>query len=827
MTKLSEIKINKLYIIFTILIAAFMFGILIFLNDITPFGDKTFLVFDMKRQYVDFYGYYKSIIQGRNSIFYTFDGALGYGSLGFFIYYLTSPFLLILSLFPVQFYPLGITLIIGCKIVLIAFSMVFYLLKKNNNSIYSIIGALAFSFSGFVISQSMNTMWIDVLVLFPILMYFLEIMILEGKNTGYVFTLIAMFWLNYYITYQVLIFVFIWTIYIILINGRSGFVKKTLKVIYASFVSGLTLMIALLPVAIELFNSPKDILKEGLKKKDEALLIKDIIKNIIPGSYEIKNAFDGGPIIYITIPLFIFFVLFFCISAIDFWKRIGIFGILLIFMFSFLGKTLNLLWHAGMEPSGYPFREAFMLAFVMIVCSTEALCDLKAIKLKNLLIGILISGLVLYLALCVDKAYLLYSRTVYIIIVFAVCSCYVLISRFCSKRIIYLVFGIFFSLLLLTELILNGDMLLKVQLNNSERASYFKNNYIKTNALVNDIREKDDSFYRIENLTPREQNDSMIYDYMGVTHYSSSGLLNVRKYLQSLGLNDNGLYTEFGRDVPYSLQSLLGIKYLISEDNVYKNDYSLPIGIYLNDVNMSFTDINNNSFDNIDNYFSFVLNKRVNVFKNIEYNVTSRNEADTKIYDYHLNNYDYDNVYMYIPEIKEKGIRNIDVYSNDKFLMNYGNMSNYRIVKLNDLPEENASISLSYTEKIDAELNPIFVTEDIEKLKAFSGSVNKVDIKRNKKNELSFEVMGNGYVLLTIPYEKGWHIYSDNRRIEPIKVFDTFMLIPLEAGSSHITMRFVPTGFYLGLALTVLGIVLLLNLTNMTHKVKIILFEKN
>jgi uncharacterized membrane protein YfhO len=67
---------------------------------ITPFGDNTFLYDDMKRQYVDFYSYYRQIFYSSNDFLYSFSKGIGGGMAGFSAYYLTSPLLLFFIFVP-------------------------------------------------------------------------------------------------------------------------------------------------------------------------------------------------------------------------------------------------------------------------------------------------------------------------------------------------------------------------------------------------------------------------------------------------------------------------------------------------------------------------------------------------------------------------------------------------------------------------------------------------------------------------------------------------------------------------------------------------------
>ena len=56
-------------------------------------------MYDLKRQYADYYAYYRTILSGKNNVFYSFSTTLGSGTIGFFAYYMTSPFIMLLSLF--------------------------------------------------------------------------------------------------------------------------------------------------------------------------------------------------------------------------------------------------------------------------------------------------------------------------------------------------------------------------------------------------------------------------------------------------------------------------------------------------------------------------------------------------------------------------------------------------------------------------------------------------------------------------------------------------------------------------------------------------------
>jgi hypothetical protein len=95
--------------------------------------------------------------------------------------------------------------------------------------------------------------------------------------------------------------------------------------------------------------------------------------------------------------------------------------------------------------------------------------------------------------------------------------------------------------------------------------------------LVDTIKSSDPGFYRMGNLTPREQNDSMQFTYNGITHYSSEDSIDVRRFLRRLGFDYNGLYSSYGNSNTRTADSILGVKYVLSRNDYTENKAVFPI----------------------------------------------------------------------------------------------------------------------------------------------------------------------------------------------------------------------------------------------------------
>ena len=66
---------------------------------ISPFGDKSVLISDLRGQYVSYYLNFRDALWGGRSLFYSWSRNLSGEMFGIYAYYMASPFMLIVMLF--------------------------------------------------------------------------------------------------------------------------------------------------------------------------------------------------------------------------------------------------------------------------------------------------------------------------------------------------------------------------------------------------------------------------------------------------------------------------------------------------------------------------------------------------------------------------------------------------------------------------------------------------------------------------------------------------------------------------------------------------------
>ncbi|HCS93717.1 MAG TPA: hypothetical protein DIW15_03275 [Bavariicoccus seileri] len=84
MKRITQKKLS-IYVI-SFLLPVLLVTVVMFRQGILPFGDVTLLNADLDIQYIDFYGYLQNVLQGKDSLFYSFYKSLGGNVMSLFAY---------------------------------------------------------------------------------------------------------------------------------------------------------------------------------------------------------------------------------------------------------------------------------------------------------------------------------------------------------------------------------------------------------------------------------------------------------------------------------------------------------------------------------------------------------------------------------------------------------------------------------------------------------------------------------------------------------------------------------------------------------------------
>ena len=794
-------------------------------NKTYPFGKEILPKYDGYYQYAGFTSYYKNVLLGNESLFYSFKGLLGYNFYATSIYYMFNPTNL-LCIFStskniLEYY----TFIILLRIGLSGFTMCKYLKYKfkNQSNLRYIIFSISYALMAYNVCYFFNYMYFDTVVLFPIVVLGLDKLIYERKNRLYIISLTLSIISNFYIGYMVCIFSLLYFIYNIVIYKLDKNIIKDF--IISSLLSGFMCMIIIIPEASELLKG-KALLYTSSKTEYFKFNINflNIFYKFLPGSTSNYDLEYGMVNIYVSLFVIILVIKYFFNKKISKKERITTLIFILFFLFSISFNLLDFAWQLFQRPIWYPNRYIFTFSFFLITIAMKEITNItyKTNIKENLIIIISFILLTLYSIISLKIHNDNLKIISYILGIILILQYTFFLN---NKNAKYLLVMLFFI-----EVTTNAIFTLKIMGKTTTMTQYKTNEEINEKAVkhIKEIENKDNNFYRMELSTSTVHNSPSLLNYNGINHFNSVKNAKTLNFLNKFNYQvTDDTSVEFNNYNPY-LTSLLGIKYIngSKDEMYYENVYNENPYMYLNKdalslgymiYNKEFKE-SNSSYQNTENLINSMLNTDIKRYKVID----SFNGKDTEIKE-------IDNKKYVISKTSIK-IEMEDKASNSMFLIPSRNISfvaNYSIF-INDEEIKDAVIKQSPIFINKGDTYKIIIKSNLSKTELNSLKWYQIDydkyietINELKKNEFNItkynkdnHIEGNidvnndkNVLLLTIPYDKGWNIYVDDNKVNYDICFDSFICLDLDKGKHNIKMNYVPSGFIVGLIISSLAFI--------------------
>ena len=794
-------------------------------NKTYPFGKEILPKYDGYYQYAGFTSYYKNVLLGKESLFYSFKGLLGYNFYATSIYYMFNPTNL-LCIFStseniLEYY----TFIILLRIGLSGFTMCKYLKYKfkNQSNLRYIIFSISYALMAYNVCYFFNYMYFDTVVLFPIVVLGLDKLIYERKNRLYIISLTLSIISNFYIGYMVCIFSLLYFIYNIVIYKLDKNIIKDF--IISSLLSGFMCMIIIIPEASELLKG-KALLYASSKTEYFKFNMNflNIFYKFLPGSTSNYDLEYGMVNIYVSLFVIILVIKYFFNKKISKKERIATLIFILFFLFSISFNLLDFAWQLFQKPIWYPNRYIFTFSFFLITIAMKEITNItyKTNIKKNLIIIISFILLTLYSIISLKIHNDNLKIISYILGIILILQYTFFLN---NKNAKYLLVMLFFI-----EVTTNAIFTLKIMGKTTTMTQYKTNEEINEKAVkhIKEIENKDNNFYRMELSTSTVHNSPSLLNYNGINHFNSVKNAKTLNFLNKFNYQvTDDTSVEFNNYNPY-LTSLLGIKYIngSKDEMYYENVYNKNPYMYLNKdalslgymiYNKEFKE-SNSSYQNTENLINSMLNTDIKRYKVID----NFNGEDTEIKE-------IDNKKYVISKTSIK-IEMEDKASNSMFLIPSRNISfvaNYSIF-INDEEIKDAVIKQSPIFINKGDTYKIIIKSNLSKTELNSLKWYQIDydkyietINELKKNEFNItkynkddHIEGNidvnndkNVLLLTIPYDKGWNIYVDDNKVNYDICFDSFICLDLDKGKHNIKMNYVPSGFIVGLIISSLAFI--------------------
>lgn len=355
------------------LLAASASVIVLAILHITPFGNNNLLISDMGAQYNAFLTAWRHMLASHHITLYTFSQGLGSNFVPTMAYYLLSPFNLLLLLGKSCAVPVMVSWLLILKITLIAMTMTYFLSRHfNTTNKMLIVFALAFSLCGFVTISYFNIMWLDSLIWLPLVIDGVDQLLINKQIHRLFWWLTISIITNFYLGYMTCLFVGLYTIYQLfelrLPTWRAN-VTTLLSVIGVGCLAALTSCVVLLPTALGMLQTAKTV-KPTFSFLPEYGL--DIINQLGVGATNYQSHLVHAPAVFCTTFVALLVLFFWFNYRISQSHKIhaGIF--LLVLLLTINMQFFNNIWHLGSQPAGFPFRNVFMISFMMIIWGWES-----------------------------------------------------------------------------------------------------------------------------------------------------------------------------------------------------------------------------------------------------------------------------------------------------------------------------------------------------------------------------------------------------------------------------------------------------------------------
>ena len=833
-----------------------------FVFGVWPFGKESVLSLDLNGQYVYYYDHMYDVIYGGESVFYSWSRNLSGEWMGIIGYYLGSPFNWIVWLLPRQWILEGLLAMMCIKVGSIGLSMSVYLSRaKGFKKLTVIIFSVCYALCAYTIVQTMNPMWLDGVLALPLICLGLERFIDQGRFRLLVVSWVYAFVTCFYIGFMLAIFSVIYFLFYIIITKNTRAKELFFLKMFGALGLGVTAVLIscfmLIPVYESLSYGKFEFSTPNYELIENFPMIETFDK-LLPNSYDTVRM-SGLPFLYCGVITVLMLPAYFFHDKIRRGERIGYAALLLIMFFSMYIRPVDMMWHGGQMPNWLPYRYSFIVSFLMVVCAASAFDRLKEVSTKC--IGITCAG---WLAVMVYQENMdnfvadlnngrdtldNFSTILPAMVIVVVMTAIILQLRNKFNFDLRKNRTKLLSIVLLFAVCGEATYNTVGQISTQDTDIVYSNHDSYVDVIfpirdtVNEIKEKDDGFYRIEKLFFRTVNDPLAIGAYGLSHSSSTLNAQPIELLSRLGFTSRSHYTRYS-GATLITSSLFGVKYELTTPNnstgdikdaklpitVTENEYALPIN-YIADNNVQelvLTD--NDPFTAQTELLNALTGKERQYYERIydvDMNLVNLTQGSTT--DGHHSfavvtsgqtasvTYTFDmpktgELFMYLPSIYERAI-NLTLNGESKgqyfegdnnYMRNFGEFQQGEHITLvltltkDNLYFREAQFAIMDKEQVQIALNEL---KDLN-------SETECYLKNTTHVVTEVNCDADRTLFTTIPDEKGWTVYVDGQKSDYIVTAEALIAIPLSAGYHKVEMKFTTAGYPAAILLSLAGVII-------------------
>lgn len=813
---------------------------------------KTGMIVDMHHQYAPLLAQLRETLLGGGDPLYNFHIGIGTSMLPIFGYYLASPLNLLLLIFPESLLPEGILVITLIKNALTAAlfaACVQYIYRVRNAAVAA--AAVMYGMMMYVLAYSWNVMWLDGVMMLPLVVLGFERLMRTGKYGVYVLSLAYTLYANYYIGFMVCLFLVLYYLVYFFRQRRSAGrrARSFGRFAAGSLMGGGLAMFLLVPVYLALGQTSAA--GEKLPQLDNLFNMFGLLGQQLYGVAPTIRS-SNLPNLYCGLLPVLLLPVFLTMREISLRRRLAYGGLLGVLGMSMVLNLPNLMWHGMHSPNDLPYRFSFVFCFALLLVAFETLRHIRQIRARQ--IGGALACVAAYLVIAEQIGEELSFKSIYVSLLLVVI--YALVCLLAAHRKLAVRAASCLLLLVVTAEMTFGAGATFRKLDSQEHYTLHKN-YVD-NETVEAIRaaigrakeideqENGSAFYRMELLPRRTCVDTALFDYPGITTFASSNNYSTTKFMGDLGYAINGVNSYLYHSFVPATDSLLGIRYLVFNQvlnnhpqlnlvdsvttgdttyHIYENPYALPLGYFTSSAVRDWTYAYYNPIQSVNTLFGTMTgidaaSRPVYRFQKVEIDPDSQSIAfagstdtaftinpggETKTANFTVRIREPGQVYIYVDCRAAKSIRvsygkqSFSVTPYEPYVIDAGTLGEGDAVSA-QITVEGGSSGNIYVVTMDDEV----FTEGIGKL-----AQNGLEITSMTDSHILGTVHApeDGLLFTTIPYDAGWQVKVDGERVQTEAVAREGMLaLALPAGDHEVEFTYRPRGLLLGAVLSVISL---------------------
>lgn len=812
-----------------------------------PFGENQVAVIDMYHQYFPFLSELHQKLQNGGSLLYTWNGGLGTNFLALMSYYAASPLYFLTIFVPDDYLMEAITLIILIKIGLASAFMALYLRSMHKRCD---CGTVAFSvlygLCAYVMGYYWCLMWLDTVALLPLCILGLNRLLDRERILLYTLSITAIMITNYYTGGMVCIFILFY--YPVLYfsrdikRGALGCLRITGKAVLCSLTGIFMAGVTLFPTFLNMQNT---YYIDSEMPEDSSFYhsLLDLATNLLPETQ--LTVREGLPNIYCGLLCFMLAILFLALKSVSLRRKVLNCGLLAFLFLSLNWNKLDFIWHGLHFPNQLPFRYSFVVSFLLVILAYETFLNIREIAPKH--IGILVAA---------GAGYILLAQKLYegdFSAEFAY-VCLLLLFLYGGFLAAYRT-GLYHqkAMCLLLLLLVAGEMVNNTAdavetVSYTNRAEYFSESR-EVKQLVRDRREQDRDFYRMEVSNPLILNSPMLYQYPGVSEFSSTVNGNVSYLMEHIGLEAEDAKNRYNYVMTTPVaNAMLGIKYIISRGQpvenqpsleltdgaeltgLYENQYALAVGYMANkEVLDSWDYTQDNPFQVLNDFVNLATGEEAPIFRPVGTpELTGSHVSLGEYYDGYVDctaeGEDPDAQLVFtLPRdqqvyafVEADGAESITAETPDQTPVQLREDCG-AVVSLGACSAgETVAVNIDYSGEDAGGITARVYGMDQEAWDRAYAQLADECLRTDDFGDTfikgSITAAEGGVFLTSIPYEKGWTLKVDGKEQEIEPLADALLAVPMKAGQHTVELTYCPDGLKQGILVSLCGIGILLAL---------------